>query len=187
MRYRLQRRQIVAGSLEEVFGYFMSPYNLEAITPPWLGFRVLEATDPEVREGTRISYQLRLHGLPLHWESRIAEFAGNDMFADEQIAGPYRHWYHRHLFRPVEDGVEVEDSVEYELPLGPLGRLVHAAFVRRQLARIFDHRASALSARFPLHRAARVTTAHSWMDAVGATSLPPAELRAGGVDRVKAP
>lgn len=151
--YRLQRRQMVGGELPEVFGFFKSPYNLEAITPPWLGFRVLETSDREVRQGTRIAYRLRLHGIPVRWRSRIAEYVENEMFADEQIAGPYRCWYHRHLFRPVPGGVVMEDVVEYRMPFGPLGRAAHAVFVGRQLAQIFDHRARAIGARFPIQRA----------------------------------
>ena len=34
----------------------------------------------------------------------------------------------------------MRDTVRYELPLGPLGKLAHAAFVRRDLQRIFDFR-----------------------------------------------
>ncbi len=131
-----------------MFGFFKSPHNLEAITPPWLGLRVVEASDPEVREGTWISYCLRLHGIPVRWKSRIAEYVENAMFADEQLVGPYRSWYHRHLFRAVPGGVAVLDLVEYRMPFGPLGRLVHAMTVQRQLARIFDHRAAAVRERF---------------------------------------
>jgi ligand-binding SRPBCC domain-containing protein len=153
MLYRLQRRQEVGGDLPDVFGFFKSPFNLEAITPPWLGFRVLHASDPEVREGTRIAYGLRFYGLPLRWESRIAEYSENAMFADEQLVGPYRHWYHRHWFRAIPGGVAIEDVVEYQLPFGMLGRLAHAALVRRRLDRIFDYRARVIAARFPIRPA----------------------------------
>jgi hypothetical protein len=151
--YRLQRRQLVGGDLPQVFGFFKSPHNLELMTPPWLGFRVLDATDREVREGTRISYRLRLHGIPVRWESRITEYVENEMFADEQIVGPYRHWYHQHLFRAVQGGVVMEDDVEYGMPFGVLGRLTHAVFVRRQLEQIFDYRVRVIGERFPLQRA----------------------------------
>lgn len=153
MMCRLHRRQVVGGDLPGVFGFFKSPFNLEAITPPWLGFRVLRASDPEVREGTRIGYRLRVHGLPLRWESRITEYRENAMFADEQLVGPYRRWYHRHLFQAVAGGVAMEDVVEYQLPFGLLGQLAHAAVVRRQLAAIFDYRARAIAARFPVQPA----------------------------------
>ena len=150
MRERLHRTQVVGGDLAEVFGFFKSPRNLEVITPPWLGFRILGLSDHEVREGTRISYRLRLHGIPLRWESRITEYAENARFADEQVTGPYRYWYHRHLFRAVPGGVAIDDVVEYRLPLGFLGRIAHVAFVRRQLGDIFDFRARVLAERFPL-------------------------------------
>jgi len=153
MIHRLHRRQVVGGDLSRVFDFFKSPYNLETITPPWLGFRVLDATDPEVREGTLISYSLRLHGIPVRWKSRIAEYAENERFADEQVVGPYRSWVHRHLFHAVPDGVEIEDVIEYQMPFGVLGRAAHAAFVRRQLERIFDHRTRVIGERFQISSA----------------------------------
>jgi hypothetical protein len=153
MMYRLDRRQVVGGDVRDVFAFFKSPNNLERITPPWLGFRVLEATDPAVREGTLITYRLRLHGIPVRWQSRIAEFEDNVMFADEQVVGPYRYWYHRHLFRVVPGGVAIEDVVEYRMPFGLVGRLAHALVVRRQLDRIFAYRARVICERFPLQPA----------------------------------
>ncbi|MEJ2186164.1 MAG: SRPBCC family protein [Gemmatimonadota bacterium] len=149
MNYRLERRQLVGGSLAEVFAFFEDPMNLEVITPPWLGFRVVAATDGEVRLGTRISYRLRLHGIPLRWTSVIAEYIPGEVFADEMLVGPYRRWYHRHRFRQVGDGVEIGDAVDYELPFGPLGRVAHAVMVRRALKRIFDHREREIARLFP--------------------------------------
>lgn len=147
--YQLKRRQVVGGTLGEVFAFFKDPANLEAITPPWLKFRVMHASDAQVRAGTRIRYTLELHGVTFRWESRIAEYVENDHFSDEQLIGPYRHWYHRHVFRAVDNGVEIEDSVEYRMPLGVLGRIAHRLVVSRQLAAIFDYRARAMAARFP--------------------------------------
>lgn len=149
MSYRLHRRQIVDATLSEVFAFFSDPFNLAVITPPWLGFRIAESTDRTVRLGTTIRYRLRLHGVPLGWESRIAEYVEGEVFADEMLSGPYRRWYHRHTFRSVPGGVEIEDVVEYELPFGPLGRLAHALFVRRQLRAIFAYRERRISQLFP--------------------------------------
>jgi hypothetical protein len=147
--YRLHRTQVVGGSLADVFAFFADPLNLEAITPRWLGFRIVDPGDRPVRLGTRIRYRLRLHGVPIRWESRIAEHVDGEMFADEQLMGPYRRWYHRHCFRAVPGGVAIEDVVEYTLPLGPIGRLVHAIAVRRQLRAIFDYRRERIADRFP--------------------------------------
>ncbi len=147
----LERSQFIPGELTDVFGFFEDPYNLQRITPPWLGFSIRSASDERVREGTTIEYVLRWHGLPMTWKSRISEYEQGVLFADEMLRGPYKRWYHRHLFRAVEGGVEVRDVVEYELPFGPLGRAVHAAVVRRQLEGIFDHRQSAIDRIFAAH------------------------------------
>lgn len=149
MNYRLHRRQVVAATLPEVWAFFKEPSNLESITPPWLGFRIVGASDGDLRVGTAIRYRLRLHGVPFYWESRIAEYLEGEQFADEQVRGPYRRWYHRHRFSAVDGGVAIEDEVEYQLPFGFLGRLAHTVLVRRQLEEIFDYRAQVIAVRFP--------------------------------------
>jgi ligand-binding SRPBCC domain-containing protein len=141
----LRRHQVVQGTHEEVFAFFESPWNLEAITPPWLRFEIVDTTDETMRVGTEITYRLKWQGIPMRWRTRIAECEPGMMFADEMTRGPYRRWYHRHSFTAVPGGVEVVDVVEYELPLGWLGRLVHAALVRAQLEAIFDYRTTAVA------------------------------------------
>lgn len=136
----LERRQLVCGDLEAVFAFFEDPANLEAITPPWLSFAIVSATDARVRVGTELEYRLRWQGMRMSWRSRIAEYERSAHFADEMLRGPYRRWYHRHHFEARPGGVEMVDRVEYELPLGPLGRLVHRLVVRPQLEAIFDYR-----------------------------------------------
>lgn len=153
MSYRLYRTQVVGGTIEEVFAFFKDPRNLETITPPWMGFHILGSTHEEVQLGTRIRYRLRVNGIPMGWESLIAEYEEGELFADQMLRGPYRRWYHQHRFREVEGGVEILDQVDYELPLGPLGRLAHWLLVRRQLDAIFSHRQQAMAERFPLPRA----------------------------------
>jgi len=148
MSYHLHCIQIVPGGLLEVFDFFKDPRNLELITPPWLSFRVVGASDSEVRRGTRIRYRFRWQMFSMRWESRITEFEENRLFADEMLSGPYRRWYHRHSFRTAPGGVEVRDHVEYALPLGPLGRLAHALAVRRQLEGIFGYRRDRIAALF---------------------------------------
>jgi ligand-binding SRPBCC domain-containing protein len=144
----LERTQVVPGDLPTVFAFFKRPENLERLTPPWLNFRILSTSDPEVRAGTRIRYRLRLNGIPLVWESLISQYEENVAFVDEQLKGPYRRWVHRHAFRQVPGGVEVSDRVEYALPFGPLGRIAHALMVRRQLDVIFGFRHRALEEAF---------------------------------------
>ena len=53
---------------------------------------------------------------------------------------PPRTWVHTHRFEADDGGTSVSDDVEYELPLGPLGRMAHSLVVRRDLERIFAYR-----------------------------------------------
>jgi ligand-binding SRPBCC domain-containing protein len=140
----LRRTQMIAGGMEDVFGFFEEPRNLELITPPWLHFNVLSTSDAEVREGTEIEYRLRWQIFPIHWKSRIAEYVRGEMFADEMLEGPYRHWFHRHFFEQTPAGVLMTDEVEYVLPFGALGDAAHSILIRRQLEQIFDYRRSAI-------------------------------------------
>jgi len=140
-RYLLERTQLISSNVVTVFGFFQSPHNLKHITPPWLNFTVKSATADIVERGTRICYTIRWFGLPMRWESLIARYDKGVAFADEMLQGPYRYWYHTHEFKAVPGGVEMTDRVEYELPLGWLGRIAHAVMIRRQLEAIFDFRA----------------------------------------------
>lgn len=136
----LQRAQHLPGTPEEVFRFFADAFNLERITPPWLRFRVLTPAPVEMRAGTLLEYRLRLHGLPVRWLTRIDAWEPPHRFVDLQLRGPYRLWHHTHTFEPDGDGTLMRDVVRYALPLGPLGAGAHAAFVRRDVARIFDFR-----------------------------------------------
>ena len=139
-KYTLERTTRIPGNLDSIFRFFEDPRNLKEITPSWLSFRVVSATDEVMRQGTKIRYKIRWLGLSMPWESLIAEYEKNEKFADEMLRGPYRRWYHVHQFTSVAEGVEMSDRVYYELPFGPLGRFAHSLMVRRQLEAIFDYR-----------------------------------------------
>ncbi|OFZ19537.1 MAG: TIGR01777 family protein [Bdellovibrionales bacterium GWB1_55_8] len=135
--------QWVPKKTNEVFDFFSDERNLERITPPWLNFKVLGKSDPQIKAGTRIRYSLRLRHLPLKWDSVIDLWEPNQRFRDVQIRGPYQFWEHTHAFTPVKNGVHdgtwVQDRVRYRLPLGVLGEVV-AARVRKDLLHIFAYR-----------------------------------------------
>jgi hypothetical protein len=144
--HRLEREQRLEQPLERVFEFFAAARNLEHLTPPWLRFEVLNAEPIEMRAGALIDYRLRVHRIPLRWTSQIEEWEPGRCFVDRQLRGPYGLWRHRHTFAVDGAGTVVRDSVDYGLPLGPLGELAHALFVRRDLERIFDYRRRAVTA-----------------------------------------
>jgi ligand-binding SRPBCC domain-containing protein len=142
----LERRQRLPLSAARAFAFYADALNLEAITPPWLGFRVATPGPIAMGAGTLIDYRLRLHGIPIRWRTRIVAWEPPRRFVDVQLRGPYALWEHTHTFEPAgDDAVVIADRVRYALPLGVLGRLAHAVFVRRDLERIFDYRHHAVA------------------------------------------
>jgi len=136
----LERTQVVPRTLEETFSFFGEPRNLEAITPPWLHFRILEAPE-RLERGSLLRYRLRLYGVPVRWLTEIESWRPPRSFSDRQLRGPYRLWIHTHRFAPVAAGTEIYDNVRYLVPGGPLAP---TRLVRRLVDEIFDYRADRL-------------------------------------------
>jgi ligand-binding SRPBCC domain-containing protein len=123
-----------------VFAFFADAGNLEAITPPWLEFRILSPQPMTIQKGSCIEYRLRWRRLPLRWLTEIEEWKPPVRFVDVQRRGPYALWHHTHKFKPREGGTRLRDCVRYALPLGLLGSLLHGLIVHRDLEAIFDYR-----------------------------------------------
>lgn len=141
----LERSQLVRRTRRDVFGFFVDPVNLEAITPANLRFEILTPRPIAMRAGALIEYRLQLLGVGFAWLTRIEALDPDERFVDVQVKGPYRSWRHTHEFQDDPGGTLVRDRVEYELPLGPLGEVAHALFVEARLAHIFNHRRRRIS------------------------------------------
>jgi uncharacterized protein YbjT (DUF2867 family)/ligand-binding SRPBCC domain-containing protein len=146
--HRLVASQTIDRPIDEVFAFFSRPENLGRITPPSMRFEQVSA-DLGMRAGLEIEHRVRpLLGVPILWRSRIESYDPPRSFVDIQVRGPYRRWEHHHTFTSVRGGTRIDDRVEYELPLGPLGAIAHRLVVRNQLLDIFGHRARAIQSIF---------------------------------------
>jgi ligand-binding SRPBCC domain-containing protein len=140
--HTLRREQGLDAAPDAVFAFFADPFNLEAITPPLLRFAVVTPRPIAMGVGTFIQYRLRLHGVPVRWDTLIQAWEPPHRFVDVQVRGPYRLWHHTHELEPAGDGRTImRDTVRYALGFGPLGALAHRALVRRDLDAIFAYRA----------------------------------------------
>lgn len=140
--YSFEMTQYIPASPEEVWEFIASPHNLKKITPPYMGFDITSSHLPEkVYPGLIISYRVSpVWGIKTTWVTEISQVKHLEYFVDEQRTGPYRFWHHQHHIRAESDGVLMTDIVSYSPPLGILGAIANACFIRKRLHNIFDYR-----------------------------------------------
>jgi ligand-binding SRPBCC domain-containing protein len=97
--------------------------------------------ESEMYPGQIITYTIKpVLGIPLEWVTEITHVDKYHYFIDEQRSGPYKIWHHEHRFMPIPKGVEMHDTIYYQLPFGPIGRLVNRLKVQRDIEAIFAFR-----------------------------------------------
>jgi ligand-binding SRPBCC domain-containing protein len=137
-----EKRTRIAAPPEEVFAFHERPDALERLTPDWARARVIEKT-PGIKAGARVVLEMAIGPIKQRWVAEHTAYEEGRSFHDRQVSGPFAKWEHTHLFEPDgEGGTWLIDRVEYELPLGALGRLFGGGFVRGQMTRLFELRHS---------------------------------------------
>lgn len=136
-------------SLEEAWEFFSSPQNLKVITPDYMGFIIESGADRPMYPGQIIQYTVSpVMGIKTKWVTEITHVVDKQYFVDEQRFGPYALWHHKHFFKEIPGGVEMEDIIDYKVPLGILGQLIHPLVVRPKLDDIFEFRRKKLNELF---------------------------------------
>ena len=139
--YTLHTKQNLPISLDEAWDFLSSPKNLKTITPTYMGFNILSGAEKQMFPGQIIQYIVTpVLGIPTKWVTEITHVRDKEYFVDEQRFGPYALWHHKHFLKEIPGGVEMEDIVDYKLPMGILGQMVHPILVKPKLKEIFDYR-----------------------------------------------
>lgn len=163
MRHTHHTEQWLPYPVETVFDFFANPENLPCLMPEWQQARIEHSTlaaapwrpgtdhssvaSSAAGQGTRMTITFRPfpHApFRVSWEAEITDFEWDNHFCDVQHRGPFTYWRHCHRLEPqsrgVLQGTLLQDHVEYELPLGPLGDLANRLFIQRQMESIFEYR-----------------------------------------------
>lgn len=137
---RFVKESVVRAPPERVFAFHELPDALARLTPPWEHARVLKSA-ASLRVGERAVVEMRLFGVvPVRWVAEHTAYDPPRFFEDVQLSGPFRRWRHRHFVESHENGSLLRDEIEFEPPLGPLGRLAAPLAVVPRLRRLFDYR-----------------------------------------------
>ena len=143
--YRLKTIQNLPISQKEAWNFLSDPRNLKTITPDYMGFEIVSGAASKMYAGQILQYIVTpLLNIPLKWVTEITHIREGEYFVDEQRFGPYSLWHHKHFIKPIKNGVEMIDIVDYKVPFGILGQLVQPFLVRPKLEEIFEYRKNAL-------------------------------------------
>lgn len=139
----------------EVFAWHERPGALERLTPPWVDMEV-EKRDGHIRDGAKVVLRIRRGPTSVRWELRHTDYQEGRQFRDVQVSGPMGSWSHLHRFLPREGGgCVLEDEIDFEPPLAPLGKVLVPSLIEKELDRLFRFRARRLRTDLARHAAGR--------------------------------
>ncbi|WP_088323577.1 SRPBCC family protein [Polaribacter tangerinus] len=151
--YTLHKKQKLPISLDEAWAFLSNPKNLKVITPDYMSFNIISKIDRPLYTGQIIQYIVTpLLGIKTKWVSEITHIEEKKYFVDVQMFGPYALWHHKHFIKEIDGGVELEDIIDYKVPFGIFGRMIHPFLVKPKLEEIFGYRQQKLVALFGLHK-----------------------------------
>jgi ligand-binding SRPBCC domain-containing protein len=139
MRHFIKESRIAA-SPSAVFDFHESPSALERLTPPWEHVKVLQRAD-SILPGNRVVLRVKVGPISMICEAEHTEYVKGEMFADRQIRGPFASWYHRHLISDDGNGGAIlRDEIDYEPPMGWVGKMLSGSILESKLQKLFDFR-----------------------------------------------
>lgn len=183
MTERFVMESTLPAPTDAAFAWHCNDGAFERLTPPWDDVRIVSRTGG-IENGARVTLRVKVGPFPLTWEAEHRDYEPGCSFTDVQIRGPFRSWRHRHEIGPWgEGGSRLSDTIDFELPLGALGRALGSHAMRMKLVAMFRYRHRvtiedlAMHARFA--SAPRLQIAVSGASGLLASTLVPM-LTAGG-------
>lgn len=97
-------------------------------------------TSGEIGLGEQVTWSARHFGIRFRMSSVISAYARPTRFVDEQVRGPFAHWWHEHEFVSVGAGTLMVDRISFASPFGPIGRAVDRLLLSRYMTKLIARR-----------------------------------------------
>ena len=136
--HKTTRIEVPAAQLER---WHFRPGAFQRLTPPWERVEVVEEPG-EISDGARAVIRTKVIGpISAAWIAEHKDCIAGKSFTDVQLKGPFAQWTHVHTFSAIDEtSCTLDDSIDYRLPLGFLGKIFGGGFVRTKLDRTFRYR-----------------------------------------------
>lgn len=145
---RFKKCSPIAASAQALFDWHETPGALSRLTPPGDPVTLIEHVGG-IRDGARVVLRVGRWPFRFRWELTHTDYQPGVSFTDRQVRGPFRSWTHVHRMIPNGDSASIlDDQIDYELPLGALGRLLGGRIMHSKLEKLFAHRHAVTQAAF---------------------------------------
>ena len=116
----------IAAPLSEVFTYFARPEHMADQFPENMGLNVIPL---EVKNGFGVGTIFRISGdfdgKKLEWDCETIDYIPHKKIVAKMIEGPFKHWQITVDFDELDEKkTKTTLTVEYDMPMGPLGGLL---------------------------------------------------------------
>ena len=137
---RFLKESVIRANPERVFEFHEQADVLSLLIPPWESARVIQPAKIS-KVGADAIIETKLFGpIKIRWIARHTLYDPPRMFEDVQLKGPFRSWRHRHIVESHVEGAILRDVIDYEPPLGFLGRAFAPSLVQKRLEKLFEFR-----------------------------------------------
>jgi len=134
------KESVIRAAPERVFAFHELPDAFQRLMPPWEKAKVIQPPT-SLKVGTRVIVEVTILGFVK--QKLIAEHTKYEpprMFEDTLVQSPFKSWRHQHIVEQHKDGAILRDEIEFEPPLGFLGRLAAPVAILPKLKKMFEYR-----------------------------------------------
>ena len=139
MMLHFKYSSLIDAPVEMVWKFYQRPNILEILTPPWQPVEIVRH-EGGLEVGAISEFRIHLGFLPVRWVAQHTECKSNQLFTDEQVAGPMQSWVHRHQFVEENGKTRLTDAISFSLPGGSPIEWLLSAWVDERLEHMFRYR-----------------------------------------------
>ena len=93
-----------------------------------------------INKGETVTWKGKHFGIYIQHESKISEMDFQNYFVDEQLKGHFKNFKHEHIFKQKENETIMTDILDYETPVGFVGKLFDKLLLENHLTKFIIHR-----------------------------------------------
>jgi len=136
----IQLRTEIKGKPELVFDLSRSVDLHQISTRHSNETAVAGITSGLMRLNDSVTWRAKHFGIYQRLTSTITAIDRPNFFVDEMVSGAFRSFRHEHHFEELNGGTLMLDTFAYRSPLGVLGRMADALFLKRYMTDLLEMR-----------------------------------------------